>query len=227
MGCEKVAGAIILAGWGCTGPSEDASVQFLQADPGLTAPVSFRVDNATLAAGIGYGQSSPRFEIPAGRRQFRIESGSEALVVLEERVQAGARYYLVSAAGDLTLSRAGPIESGGVLLPPDTGQRNPTRAHIRFVNVPGSPAEPPVVHAYLEAPATVDTTVRFGIDTRVASYGPLIYLDPGTVTVNISPETGRAILIGETFTVARGEVKAVVLERAPGGMLRLRIVVEQ
>ena len=133
----------------------------------------------------------------------------------------------MSSVGHLYLTEAGTIDSAGVPIPPDTGQRDPLRAHIRFVNVPGVFPEPPDrVRALVSSPATVDSVFWFGIDTRVPSYGTLVYLNPGPVTVKIQPEGLPTVLAEATFDVARNEVKAVVLER-DGFELRLRIVVEQ
>jgi len=219
--------ALIASCSGGAGPSDSASVQLLQADPAAPTTVAFTIDNATVDASVSFGGSSQLVTTTAGSHRFAIESLSGTVAELSAEVSAGKRYYAVSSAGKLYLTEAGTIDSAGRPIAPDTGQRDPLRAHIRFVNVVGDVSEPPYrVRALVSSPATVDSVFWFGIDTRVASYGTLVYLNPGPVTVQIQPDGLPTILAEATFDVARNEVKAVVLER-DGFDLRLRIVVEQ
>ena len=209
------------------GPSDTARVQLLQADPAAPATVAFIIDNATVDPSVSYGSSSSTATTTAGSHRLAVESLAGTFAELTAELVAGKRYYAVSSVGQLFLTEAGPIDSPGTAVPPDTGQRDPLRAHIRFVNVVGEFPEPPNrVRALVSSPATVDSVFWFGIDTRVASYGPLIYLNPGPVTVRIQPEGLPTVLAEATFDVARNEVKAVIIER-DGFDLRLRIVVEQ
>lgn len=209
-------------------PSDTASVQLLQADPAAPTTVSFMIDNTTVDASVAFGGSSSKATTTAGSHRLAIESFAGTFAELTAELGAGKRYYVVSSAGSLHLTEAGAIDSAGRPIPPDTGQRDPLRGQIRFVNVPGQASEPPNrVRALVSSPATVDSTFWFGIDTRVATYGTLIYLNPGLVTVRIQPDGLPTILAEATFDVARNEVKAVVLERDETGGIRLRIVLEQ
>jgi len=225
-----LAGVLLAAA--CAGnelaPGELATVQLLQADPGAPATVAFTIDQNVVATSVAFGFSSPEVETTAGTHQFGIESFSGPLATIQSELRAGKRYYLVSAGGSLVLTEAASVDSSGHTIPPDTGQRNPARAHLRLVNIPGPGAEPPDrVDLLLQSPATVDSTVRFGLDTRIASYSSLIYLNPGAVSLRLVPAGQSNLLADASFTIALGEVKDVVIERDSGGSLRLRIVVEQ
>ena len=210
------------------GPSDTASVQLLQADPAAPTTVAFTIDNATVDASVAFGSSSQLITTEAGSHRFAIESLSGTVAEVSADVSAGKRYYAVSSSGRLVLTEAGTIDSAGRPILPDTGLRDPTRGHIRFVNVRSEVAEPPHrVRALVSSPATVDSVFWFGIDTQIASYGPLIYLNPGQVTVRIQPDGLPTILAEATFGVAANEVKAVILERDETGGIRLRVVVEQ
>ncbi len=208
-----------------TGPGgNQAFVQLLQADPSAPATVAFSIDGVVVAPSISFGSSSPKVTTSEGDHRLAIESFAGTFAELQGVLREGATYYVVSAAGSLYLTEAASLDPA---VPPDTGQRNPIRSNIRFVNVPGPNPEPALVHAFLSAPATVDTVQRFGIDTRVASYGTLMYVDPGTISIRIQPQGESTVLAETSFDVARGEVKAVVLERDGSGQLRIRVVVEQ
>jgi hypothetical protein len=210
------------------GPGDHATVQLLQADPGAPATVSFSIDEAVVATSVAFGYSSPEVVTSAGTHQLAIESLSGPVATLQGELRAGKRYYLVSAGGALTLAESGAIDSSGYTIPADTGQRNPDRANLRFVNVPGEVIEQPtVISLRLASPATVDSTAVFGLDTRVASYSSLIYLNPGAVTIRLTPQGLPTVLTETSFTVAAGEVKDVIIERDPAGALRLRVVLEQ
>jgi hypothetical protein len=225
-----VLGAILIAGCSGsgTGPQDNATVQLLQADPAAPSTVAFTIDNVTVDASVSFGNSSTRISTTAGNHRLAIESLSGTVAELTGNLEAGANYYVVSAGGELFLAEGRPMDVNGTEVPPDTGQRDPVRAHIRFVNVPGEFEEPPFrVDAMVTSPATVDTTFQIGLDTRIASYGTLIYLNPGTVTVKIQPDGLPTVLAQETFPVAQGEVKALVLERDANLNLRLRVVVER
>jgi hypothetical protein len=210
------------------GPSDTASVQLLQADPAAPTTVAFLIDNTTVDASVSFGGSSREITTAAGAHRLAIESLSGTVAELTADLAAGRRYYAVSSTSRLFLVEAGTIDSAGRPILPDTGQRDPLRGHIRFVNVASEVAEPPHrVRALVSSPATVDSVFWFGLDTQIASYGPLIYLNPGPVTVRIQPDGLPTILAEATFDVARNEVKAVILERDETGSIRLRIVVEQ
>ncbi len=210
------------------GPSDRATVQLLQADPDAPTTVAFTIDQAVVAGSVAFGHSSPVVETSAGTHQLAIESLAGPLATVQSELHAGTRYYLVSAGGKLVLTESTAIDSSGVTIPADTGQRNPARANLRLVNVADASGEPPTrVTLLLRSAATVDSTVRFGLDTRIASYSSLIYLNPGAVTVQLTPEGLPTVLDEVSFTLAAGEVKDVVIERDGAFTLRLRVVVEQ
>ena len=221
---------VLLAGAaGCgsdqSGPaSQSAKVRLLQADPAMQQAVDLAIDDAVVAQGVAFGQSSPEVATTAGRHRFSIRNGAATGASYEGEVLAGAAYYVVSAGGKLFLAASAALDSTAA---PDTGQRNPLRANVRLVNVPGPDLPPALVTAFLSAPATVDTTQRFGIDTRIARYGTLMYLDPGTITVRFRPTGEQTVLTEVAFEVLAGGVKAVVLERDSAGVLHARVVTEQ
>jgi hypothetical protein len=224
-----LAPALLLALFGCasdqSGPgSREALVRLLQADPGAPAAVDLTIDDAVVAHGVAFGEASPKVTTSAGHHRIAIKSGATSVAQYEGDLSAGITYYVVSSAGALVLAQAAS-DSGGVS--PDTGSYNPIRANIRFVNVPGPDLPPALVTAFLYAPATVDSTQRFGIDTRIASYGPLMFLDPGTVTIRFRPTGDPTIVAEAVFDVAAGQIKAVVLERDDAGALHTRVVTEQ
>jgi hypothetical protein len=220
--------ALIVVLAGCrsdsSGPSlQDAFVRLLQADPAAPQAVDLAIDDVVVAQGVEYGSASPKVRTSAGHHRLAIRSGATSVAEYEGNLSAGSTYYVVSSAGSLYLAQAS--DDGGVS--PDTGAYNPIRANIRFVNVPGPDLPPALVTAFLYAPATVDSTQRFGIDTRVASYGPLMYLDPGTITIRFRPTGDSTIVAEAVFDVAAGQIKAVVLERDDSGALHTRVVTEQ
>jgi len=214
---------VALAGCGSspTGSgSDDVGVRLLQADPAVQEAVDLAIDGVVVARGVGFGSSSPLVVTSAGRHTFSILAGATQLAQHEDDVFSGQKYYAVSAVGRLYLTRVAGV--------PDTGQRNSNRAHVRFVNVPGSGDPPPaLVDASLYAPATVDSTQHFQLDTRIASYWSLMYLDPGTVTIQFRAVGSSTVLAEVVFPVAMGEVKAVIVERDSAGNLRVRVVTEE
>ena len=72
-----------------------------------------------------------------------------------------------------------------------------------------------------------DSVQKFGFDAKVASYGTLMYLTPGQVTVKFVPQGTATVLTQVSFAVAAGEAKAVVLERAAGGTYSAQVVTEK
>jgi hypothetical protein len=208
-----------------SGPgSQTAKIQLLQADPSVQQAVDLVLDDAVVAQGVAFGNSSALIATSPGLHRIAIRIGSATGAASEEDLGAGKIYFAVSAAGRLFVTRA----TTGSVVSPDTGRRDPTRAHVRFINVTSGPdVQPTLVNAYLAAPATVDTTAKFQLDTRIASYSTLIYLNPGTVTVSFRAPGETAVLTEVTFAVAIGEVKDVVLERDASGNLHARVVTEQ
>ena len=221
--------ALVVTMIGCgsdqSGPgSQTAIVRLLQADPAAPQAVDLAIDDAVVARGVAFGRASPKVTTSAGHHRLAIKSGATAVAQSEADLHAGATYYVVSSAGALYLAEAAANDGG---VSPDTGTYNPIRANVRFVNVPGPDVPPALVTAFLYAPATVDSTQRFGIDTRIASYGPLMQLDAGTITIRFRPTGDPTIVAEAVFEVAAGQVKSVVLERDSGGALHTRVVIEE
>jgi len=111
---------------------------------------------------------------------------------------------------------------------PDTGQVISNRANIRMVNVVGPTTQPPtLLQVKVTAPnANPDSVMTFGMDTQIASYGTLMYFDPGHFSFRYLPSGGATVLLETAFDVAAGETKAVVLERGADGVYRVQVVVE-
>jgi hypothetical protein len=208
-----------------SGPlTQTAKLQLLQADPSVQQPVDLVLDDMVVAQGVAFGNSSAVVATSPGLHRIAIRVGSATGTASESNLGAGQTYFAVSAAGQLFVTHA----SIGSVVSPDTGQREPNRAHVRFINVTsGADVQPALVNAYLTAPATVDTTAKFQLDTRIASYGPLMYLNPGTITVRFRAPGQSVVLTEVTFAVALGEVKDVILERDASGNLQARVVTEQ
>ena len=203
-----------------SGPGDTAEIRLLQADPAVTQASELTVDGVVVAGGISYGAASALVRTAAGTHRIAIRSGGVILSERDETLAAGGRYYAVNATGQLTVTHASNVA-------PDTGQRLPTRANIRFVNIAGGgPAIPGDINAILRSPTTVDTAQTFGIDTRVNRYWSLMYLSAGPINIKFQP-VGQSTLLAElTFDVAAGEVKAVIIERDATGALRPRVVIE-
>jgi hypothetical protein len=115
------------------------------------------------------------------------------------------------------------------VVTPDTGAVNAARANVRMVNVAGSnQSDPVLLEVLVKAPnANPDSVIRFGMDARVASYGTLMYFDPGHFEFKYVPQGTTTVLTQVAFDVATGQTKAVVLERADDGTYSVKVVVEQ
>lgn len=125
----------------------------------------------------------------------------------------------------LMLSASGAQMAAVVV--PDTGAVATDRANIRMVNVVGSNTDDPnVLSIKVTAPAP-DTVMTFGVDTRIARYGTLMYFDPGEFTFKFYPEGGTTLLTEVAFSVAAGQTKDVVLERAADGTYSASVVIEE
>ena len=131
-----------------------------------------------------------------------------------------------TALNNLVLSSTGAQFSSVIAL--DTGAVATDRANIRMVNVVGSNTDDPNVLAVKVTAAGVDSVMTFGVDTRIARYGTLMYFDPGEFTFIFRPEGDDDTVLTEvTFSVAAGQTKDVVLERAADGTYSASVVIEQ
>ena len=69
---------------------------------------------------------------------------------------------------------------------------------------------------------------QLSLDARFSSYSTLIYFDPGTYVVRfVTPGTTTVVAETEAFPVAAGQVRAITLQRQPGGVWRTSIVAEE
>ena len=112
---------------------------------------------------------------------------------------------------------------------PDTvGSYASDRANLRIVNVPGANTSAPThLQVLLNAPDNPsDSTVRIGLDTKVASYGPLMYFNAGHFLLRYVPEGTETVLVEKQFDIAPGVRKVAILERNTDGSYRVQVVIE-
>ncbi len=197
-------------------PGNTAELRVVHADPGA-GPIDVEIGGEVVLQDVAYGTTSAAASIPAGEQHVVLRAGSGVLAQLDEEMsEQRVNSLLVSAGGAQFATQ----------VIADTGAAASNRANIRMVNVVGSNAdEPTLLHAKLTAPAP-DSVMTFGIDTRIASYGTLMYFDPGQFTMKFQPQGSSTVLTEVTFNVAAGEVKAVVLERGDDGAYSASVVVE-
>jgi hypothetical protein len=149
-----------------------------------------------------------------------VRSGSLVLGELDYDLKTSQTNNLVVADSAVTFSS---------VVTPDTGAVNTGRANVRMVNVVGANTSDPVLlDVLVKAPnANPDSVMKFGLDTRVASYGTLMYFDPGHFEFKYVPKGTTTVLAQIAFDVALGQTKAVVLERADDGTYSATVLVEQ
>ena len=210
---------------GCTqdtgGPNgQTAELRLLHASP-ATGAVDVLIDNTSVIQNVAFGHASALVMVPAGSQTIVVRSGSQVIAQLTAVLATDHLNSLVVASGSAALSTAVT----------DTGAVNPARANVRLVNIVGpSTAEPNLIDAKLRATnqqgQAPDSVQTFGIDARVASYGSLMYLTPGDVTVTFVPRGGTTVLAQVVFAAPAGEKKAVTLERTADGSYHAQVVTE-
>jgi hypothetical protein len=200
-----------------TGPAANADLKVIHAAAGLGA-IDVRVGNASVINGLPYGRSSALTRVPSGLQRVAIQSG--AVQIAEQEVSL--RSDRVNA---LTLSED-TVQVSPVT--PDTGWAATDRANVRIINIAGtSTAEPTLLSVLINFPGVgADSVARLGLDSRVASHGPLMYFDPGHFRFRVAPAGTTTVLAEVEFDVAAGEKKAVVLERNAAGAYTARVVTE-
>jgi hypothetical protein len=193
-----------------------ADLRLVHADA-AAGVVDLEVGGTTVIHDLAYGHASAVTRVPAGAQHIVIRSGTTTVASLDaDMSETTLNSLLLSASG---------VQVAGVT--PDTGTVATSRANIRMVNVVGlNTEEPNVLDVKITAPAP-DTVVTLGLDTRTASYGPLMYFDPGTFTFRFQPDGVATVLTEVTFDVAAGETKDVVLERAADGSYSASVVIEE
>ena len=198
------------------GSAMTADLRLVHADASA-GTVDLQVGGATVIHDLAYGHASAVTRVPGGMQHVVIRSGTTTVAELDTDIsETQLNSLLLSASG---------VQVAGVT--PDTGSVATSRANIRMVNVVGLNTEDPnVLDVKVSAPAP-DTVMTFGLDTRIASYGPLMYFDPGTFTFKFQPEGEASVLTQVSFDVAAGETKDVVLERAADGSYSASVVLEE
>lgn len=205
---------------GGTGPAGNAQLRVLHATPAL-GPIDVEIGGVRVIQGIGYGTASTLVQVPGGQQHLVVRSGGTILGELDARLALSHVNSVVIAGGTPQFSE---------VVFPDTGVAISNRANLRMVNVVGSNSSPPtLLSVLLKAPdaQNPDSVVRFGMDAQVASYGTLLYFNPGHFEIKYVPAGGTTVLAEASFDVAAGEKKALVLERAADGTYRVLVVVEQ
>jgi hypothetical protein len=202
-----------------SGPAGEAELRVLHATPAL-GPVDVAVGGVTVIHAVPFGTTSSLVRVPAGQQHLVVRSGSQVLGELDPTLVLQHINSVVVANGTPQFSE---------VVVPDTGQALSNRANLRLVNVVGPNAQPPtLLDLLLKAPnSNPDSVARLGgIDTRIASYGTLMYFDPGHFILQYVPAGGSAVLAELSFDLAAGEKRAVVLQRAADGTYSAQLVVE-
>jgi hypothetical protein len=216
----RLAAAAVLALLACSDDDNssagDAELRATNADA-TSATLDVDVGGTTVINGLAYGHTSGVVQVPSGTQEIVVRSGGTVIAELNSEISSSVINSLLVSAGSAQLASQ---------VDPDTGAVAPARANLRLVNVAsGNTDEPVLLEAKLRAPAP-DSVMTFGVDTRIARYGSLMYFDAGEFTMWFVPAGGSDVLATVTFNVAAGEAKAVVLERAASGEYTATVVVE-
>jgi hypothetical protein len=207
----------------CSGdPSQPQSVgaelEVLHATASLGA-VDVSIGDRTVITGVAFGRASARARVDAGQQHLTFRSGGAVLGEIDAVLSTSHVNAVVVANGT-------PHWSSEVI--PDTGVAVSNRANLRIVNVVGENSSPPThLQLLLNAPDnSPDSTVRIGLDTRVASYSSLMYWNAGHFKLRYVPEGTETVLVQTEFDIAAGEKKVAVLERNADGSYRVQVVIE-
>ena len=202
---------------GTPAPALTADLKLVHADASA-GPVDLEVGGTTVIQSLAYGQASPITRVPGGTQHIVLKSGTMIVATLDGTISE-------TTLTSLLLSSTGA--QFAAVVTPDTGAVATDRANIRLINVVGPNAEDPnVLDVKVTAPAP-DTVMTLGVDTRISRYNTLMYFDPGEFTFKFQPEGVATVLTQVTFTVAAGQTKDVVLERAADGTYTASVVIEQ
>ncbi len=187
-----------------------------------TGAVDVMIGNSQVISNVTFGNGSPIALVAAGAQQLVVRSGGQVLGQLSGTLSTSHVNTVVVANGTANLSA----------VVTDTGAVDPTRGNVRLVNVAGpTSADPTLLQALLSATnqqgQAADSVQKFGFDAKVGSYGTLMYLTPGQVTVKFVAQGTPAVLTQVSFAVAAGEAKAVVLERGADGVYKSQVLTER
>lgn len=199
-------------------PGEQAELKVLHATAGI-GNVDVHVGNQVVISNLSSGRSSAPTTVPAGMQRVRFRQGNT--VIADVDVQLTTQHVNV-----LTLVDGAAQVSSSVT--PDTGVAATNRANIRVINVAsGITADPTDLQVLINYPGvSSDSTARLGLDTKIASHGPLMYFDPGEFRFRFVPTGTETVLAELVFSVAAGEKRAVMLERNADGSYQAKVIVE-
>lgn len=180
--------------------------------------VDVQVGSRAVIQGLPYGQSSALTSVPVGSQQLTFRSGGTTIAQLDVTLLPNG-INAVTVGNDTV--QVTPVT-------PDTGVAVSNRANVRMINVVGTNTSPPVnLRVLLNFPdVSPDSTAVFGLNTTIASHGPLMYFNPGHFRVRFVPEGGTTVLTETEFDVTAGQKKAIVLSRDDAGAYSVRIVTE-
>jgi hypothetical protein len=196
-----------------------AELRLLHATSDLGS-VDLLIGGETVISGVSFGTASAITEVPAGPQRLVVRAGSTILGEIDANLST-------SHVNAVTVASGVPQFSETVV--PDTGVAASNRANIRLVNVVGpNTSAPTLLDVLINFPGVnPDSTAVLGMDSKIASYGTLMYFDAGQFRFRFVPDGGSAILAEANFSVANGEKKAVVLQRDANGTYRVEVVTEQ
>lgn len=203
-----------------SGPNEPVAELTVVHASANVGTIEVTVDGNVAISSLGFGEASPRVQVPAGVQRIVVRAGDDVIGDVETTLTTQHVNALVVAGGEVTVA--------GTVIP-DTGQVAANRANLRLVNVVGTnTSDPTALDILINMPGVdPDSTARLGgLDTRVASYSSLLYFDAGHFRLRYVPEGTTDVLAEVEFDIALGETKVAVLERDPDGTYRVTIAVE-
>lgn len=200
-------------------PGARAELKVVHATSTLGA-LDVAVGNETLIRGLTFGHSSAPTLVPAGGQRISVRAGATAVGEIHTTLTTDHINAITVTNGVVQVTGA---------VTPDTGVAATNRANIRLINVVGpNTSDPTRLHVLINSPGVPpDSVATIGLDTRIASHGPLMYFDPGHFRFRfVSEDDSKSLLGAIEFDVAAGEKRAVVLERDAAGVYRVQVVTE-
>ena len=199
------------------GPSADFKLVHAR---GSVGAVDVDVGDQTVITGLTYGHSSALMRVAAGAQHVRVRSGATTIAEVDATLSTGHVNSVTLTDDTVQVS---------TIVTPDTGQAISNRANIRIINVVGeNTSDPTVLYAMLNFPSVPgDSVAKLGMDTKIASHGPLMYFDPGHFRFRLAPQNNTSNVLADVeFDVAAGQKRAVVVQRDTGGAYHVQIVAE-
>ena len=195
------------------GPKAELTV--VHASPGIGL-IDVRVANVSVVSGLAYGRSSGVRQVAAGASEIVVRASDSVI----------ARFSANLTADQATALTIGEDTTQMSNVMPDTGIAVSNRANVRLVNVVGpTTANPTQLSLRLNFPGvSAESTAVIGLDTRIASHGPLMYFDPGHFRAAFVAQGSTTVLAQTEFDVAAGKTAIIVLERNAAGAYVVRIV---